>query len=407
VDKRPMNVNATWGMVPEDNSFGTDEFLHLCSLIGCEPYIAGNVGSGTPQELETWIEYCNYDGQGATASLRAAYGHPVPYHVTFWGIGNESWGCGGRMTPETYAAKYRTFANYTRSYPGSPIMRIVSGAQDDDYNWTDYMMGHISKRFMQGIGVHYYANAAGLASTFDETDYFKGLQSALRMDEIVTKHAAIMDKYDPEKKVWLIVDEWGIALNDDWKPNEGLMYQQNSLRDALIAASTLNVFNNHCDRVKMANLAQTVNVLQALVLTKGDSMLLTPTYHVFDLYKVHQDAKWLHVGLKDIPYYRNNGDSIPAINVSASEDSSKIIHISLVNLDPARQIPVNIALSKAQFSTVNGRVLSSEHYTDINTFSVPGKVAIRSFSGYAWKSGTLTVNMPSKSVVVLELAPAH
>jgi alpha-N-arabinofuranosidase len=403
LDKRARNVNATWGMVPEDNSFGTDEFLHLCSLIGCEPYIAGNVGSGTPDELESWIEYCNFDGISDNADLRAHNGHKGPYYVRFWGIGNESWGCGGRMTPETYAAKYRTFANYTRSYPGSPIMRIVSGAEDDDYNWTEYMMGHISKRFMQGIGVHYYASAVGSGTAFSEAEYFKGLQSALRMEEIVSKHSAIMDKYDPEKKVWLIIDEWGIALNDDWKADQSLMYQQNSLRDALIAATTLNIFNNHCDRIRMANLAQTVNVLQALVLTSGDSMLLTPTYYVFDLYKAHQDAKWLPVPLTSNPYYVNKGDSIPAINASASEDSNKVIHVSLVNLDPNRHITVSMKINGNRYSTVSGKVLTSEQYTNVNTFSAPGKIAIQAFSDYQKENGTLRVNMPPKAVVLLEL----
>jgi alpha-L-arabinofuranosidase len=404
VKDRAKTLNIMWGMVSEDNSFGTDEFLKLCSLIGCEPYLAGNMGTGSPEELESWIEYCNYKGKSNMSALRAANGHPEPYQVKYWGIGNESWGCGGRMTPETYTAKYKTFANYCREYPGSPIMRIASGAENDDYNWTEYLMSHISSRWLQGVGVHYYTDAGGRAeadaTAFREDKYFSSLRNALRIDEIIGGHAAIMDRFDPTKKIALAIDEWGIVVGDE--NSASYFYQQNSLRDALVAASTLNIFNNHCDRVRMANLAQVANVLQSLVLTSGDSLLLTPTYWVFDLYKVHQDARSLVVKFSS-PDYSYDGMKIPAVNVSASRDSMGAEHITLVNLDPAKTITVRATVENLISKSVTGQILTSERFTDINTFREPGKVRPAVFNGVKKEGGELVVVVPAKSVVVVEV----
>jgi alpha-N-arabinofuranosidase len=405
-----------WGNIPEDNSFGTDEFLKLCNLIGCEPYLAGNMGTGSPEELENWIEYCNFKGPSDLATLRATNGHSDPYRVKYWGIGNESWGCGGRMTPETYTAKYKTFANYARDYPGAPIMRIASGAGSDDYNWTEYLMSHISARWLQGVGVHYYTDGGGRtdvsgkavtsgreavdATDFSEDQYFRSLKSALQMEQIIGGHTAIMDRYDPVKKIALIIDEWGMVVGDE--NSVSYFYQQNSLRDALVAASTLNIFNNHCDRVRMANLAQIANVLQSLILTSGDSLVLTPTYWVFDLYKVHQNARSLVVKFNG-PDYSYNGAKIPAVNVSASRDSSGAVHISLVNLDPVKTITVRTTVENLISKTISGRILTSERFTDINTFSEPGKVKPAVFNGVKKQGGELVVTMPAMSVVVVEL----
>jgi alpha-N-arabinofuranosidase len=439
---RAKTVNIMWGNVPEDNSFGTDEFLQLCHLIGCEPYLAGNMGTGSPEELESWIEYCNYKGTSDMAALRATIGHPDSYHVKYWGIGNESWGCGGRMTPETYTTKYKTFANYCRDYPGAPIMRIASGAENDDYNWTEYLLSHISPRWLQGVGVHYYTSAGGRtgangsaitsgreavdATDFAEDQYFHSLKNALRMDEIINGHAAIMDRFDPAKKIALIIDEWGIVVGDE--NSASYFYQQNSLRDALAAAATLNIFNNHCDRVRMANLAQIANVLQSLVLTSGDSLLLTPTYWVFDLFKVHQNAHSLVVKFDSPDYtypatspdHSSNHDAnpatdpktstdpnreqhIPAVNCSASRDSTGAIHISLVNLDPTKTITIRTATGNLISKTVTGQILTSSHFTDINTFSQPDKVKPAPFTGAKKQAGELVVTLPPKSVVLLEL----
>ena len=405
--KRPKRINANWGMVVEDNSFGTNEFLQLCDLVGCEPYIAGNMGSGTPQEMSNWIEYLNADGNSTLAELRKQNGHEKPYKVSFWGVGNESWGCGGNMTPDFYSDQYKRYATYCINYPGAPLKKIASGANADDYNWTEVCMKKINKWDMWGISMHYYTIAnnwdhKGSATQFDEHDYFAALKSCLHIEDLVTKHSAIMDKYDPEKKVALAVDEWGIWTDAEPGTNPGFLYQQNSMRDAIIAASTLNIFNNHSDRVKLASLAQTVNVLQALILTNKEKMLLTPTYHVFDLYKVHQDATLLPVQFFS-PDYAYGKDKIPAINASASKDKDGAVHISLVNADAHSAIKINAAFLGLGYKTVTGQILTSAAFTDINSFENPNKVKPATFSDFKASADGLTVNLPALSVVVLEI----
>jgi alpha-N-arabinofuranosidase len=404
---RLKTVNTTWGMVIDDNSFGTSEFLQLCELIGCQPYIAGNVGTGSPQEMQRWIEYLNFAGASSLAELRRTNGHAQPFQVRFWGVGNESWGCGGNMTPELYAGKYSQYAEFCKDYPGSRLFRIASGANGDDYRWTETLMKNIQPGAMQGLSLHYYTlvdgwDKRGSATDFSEDQYFKALKNALLMDSLIRKHSKIMDQYDPDKKVALVVDEWGIWTNVEPGTNPHFLFQQNSLRDALIAASTLNVFNNHSDRVRMANLAQTVNVLQALVLTKGDQMLLTPTYYVFDLFKSHQDAKLLPLAIS-CPYYKNGPDSVAAINASASLDSNNRVHITIVNLDPRSTIAVKIKLNGSHRKLVGGQILTSEKFTDINTFDKPGNIQIKKFNAIQSMGEELQVNMPSKSVVLIEL----
>jgi alpha-N-arabinofuranosidase len=406
-EQRPKMVNTNWGNVTDDNSFGTHEFLELCKLIGCEPYIAGNVGSGTVEEMAKWVEYLNLDGESTMAELRKQNGHPEPYKVTLWGVGNESWGCGGNMTPEYYSNLYKRYATYARDYPGARLKKIASGPNSDDYNWTEVCMKNIGTG-MWGLTLHYYTvptgdwGHKGSATSFNEGEYFSTMVNCLKMEELVTKHSAIMDKYDPEKRVALVVDEWGVWTDVEPGTNPGFLYQQNSLRDALLAGTTLNIFNNHCERVKMANLAQTVNVLQSLILTDKDKMLLTPTYHIFDLYKVHQDAKYLPVKLNS-PDYEFEGKKIPAVNISASQDAAGKIHISLVNLDPHNTVKVSTALAGLKWNKVTGQILTSANLTDINTFQQPNKVSIAGFNGAKKAGDKLVVDMPAKSVVTLEL----
>lgn len=404
---RPKMVNTNWGGVVEDNSFGTHEFLELCSMLNTEPYIAGNVGSGTVEEMAKWVEYLNFDGVSPMTAIRAKNGRSTPWKVSFWGVGNESWGCGGNMNPGHYSNLYRQYATYARDYAGAPLKRIASGANAEDYNWTETCMKNIGSR-MWGLTLHYYTlptgkwNAKGSATQFNEEEYFTTMKNCLRMEEIVTKHSAIMDKYDPKKKVALVVDEWGIWTDVEPGTNPGFLYQQNSLRDALIAGVTLNIFNNHSDRVKMANLAQTVNVLQALILTEKEKMILTPTYHVFDLYKVHHDSKYLPISFNS-PDYQLGGQKIPALNVSASQDSAGVIHISLVNFNPKESISINSVLEGLNWSTVSGQILTSAKVNDVNTFTDPNKIHIERFDGAKKEGSALRVKIPAQSVVVLEL----
>ena len=404
--KRPVRVNTTWGMVSDDNSFGTDEFLKLCSLLGCEPYIAGNVGTGTPHEMEDWLEYLNYNGKSTLADLRRSNGHAAPYNVSLWGVGNESWGCGGNMTPEFYANQYKRYAEFCKNYPGTQLKKIASGSNGDDFNWTEVCMKNIPMRDMWAISMHYYTivnnwQYKGSATSFDESEYFKGLKNCLHIEELINKHSAIMDKYDPQKKVGLAVDEWGIWTDIEPGTNPAFLYQQNSLRDALIAASTLNIFNNHSDRVRMANLAQVVNVLQSLVLTNKEKMLLTPTYYVFDLYKFHQDATLLPLQFTS-PQYVFNGESLPAINASASKDSTGAIHLTMVNIDSINKLTVSTELPNA-FKNIDGEIITSSKFNDINTFEEPDKVKEAKFSAYKNNGKALSVDLPPMSVVLITL----
>ncbi len=406
-NQRPRMVNTNWGGVSEDNSFGTHEFLELCTLLQCEPYIAGNVGSGTVEEMAKWVEYLNSDASSTMTELRKQNGREKPWRVKFWGVGNESWGCGGNMTPDYYAGEYKRYATYARNYRDAPLLRIASGANVADYNWTDVLMKNAGNQ-MWGLTLHHYTlptgnwRKKGSATAFEETEYFNTMKNCLFMEELVTRHSTIMDKYDPEKKVALVVDEWGIWTDVEPGTNPGFLYQQNSLRDALIAGTTLNIFNNHSDRVRMANLAQTINVLQALILTKGNQILLTPTYHVFDMYKVHQDAKLLPVNFNS-PDYINGDKKIPAVNISASLDSAGAVHISLVNLEPNKKIPIRTLLPGIKWKTVQGQVLTAKKLTDVNSFENPGNIKIASFNTAKKDGEYLVVELPAQSVVVLEL----
>ena len=339
--------------------------------------------------------------------IRKQNGREKPWNVHFWGVGNESWGCGGNMTADFYADQYKRYAGFTKNYPGASLKRIASGANTDDYNWTETMMKKVGPWMMWGLTLHYYTvpktwGDKGSATSFDESEYFTTMKKTLFMEELVTKHSTIMDQYDPEKKVALVVDEWGIWTNVEPGTNPGFLFQQNSLRDALIAGTNLNIFNNHADRVKMANLAQTVNVLQSIILTEGDKMVLTPTYHVFDLFKVHQEAKLLPVQFVS-PDYVNGKEKIPALNISASKDSNGVVHITLVNLDPNKSINLRTALQTINWSKVEGLVLSSSKITDINSFENPDFVKPVIFNGAKKEAGDLVVNLPAKSIVQLTL----
>jgi len=406
-DQRPKMVNTNWGGVTEDNSFGTHEFLELCSLLGCEPYISGNVGSGTVEEMNKWVEYLNFNGESPMSKMRKQNGHEAPWNVHFWGVGNESWGCGGNMTAARYTDEYRRYAVFAKNYPGATLMKVACGASDGDYKWTETCMQNIPLNQMWGLSLHYYTvpgtwQKKGSATAFDEQEYFATMKKCLHMEELVSRHSAIMDHYDPQKRVALAVDEWGIWTDVEPGTNPGFLYQQNSLRDALVAASTLNIFNNHCDRVRLANLAQTVNVLQALILTDKEKMLLTPTYYVFDLFKVHQDAKLLPI-LLNSPQYSVGDEKIPSVNASASVDSNNVIHVTLVNLDPHKTINVSTMISNLPWKAVDGQVLTAAKYTAVNTFDAPHTVQPAKFNGAKKNGNNLNVSLPPQSVVLLEL----
>lgn len=412
-EQRPPILNAFWGQVVEDNSFGTHEFMELIEALGAEPYIAGNVGSGTPREMAEWVEYLTAE-DGPMARLRKQNGREKPWRVPFWGVGNESWGCGGHMDPEHYADLYRRFATYLFNYSGNQLYKVAAGPADADTTWTSVLMRHVFRRYpwlMQGISVHYYTwisktgnwNDKEPAVGFDEWGWFQGLKKGLFLDNVLRGHKAVMDRYDPEKRVGLVVDEWGMWHAPEPGSNPAFLVQQNTLRDALVAAVSLNIFNHHADRVKMANLAQTINVLQALILTREgeDTIVRTPTYHVFDLYKEHQDATLVPIAL-EAGEYRYGNEAIPALNASASRNAEGAVHLTIANLDPHQERVVHCRLEGARPARVAGRVLTADAMDAHNTFEAPNRVQPTAFTGYRQLgNGVYELRLPAKSVVAL------
>ena len=397
-ESRKKMINTHWGGVTEDNSFGTHEFMELCRQLGCEPYVNGNVGSGTVQEMSEWVEYMTMEGVSPMADQRRQNGHEAAWKLPFFGVGNESWGCGGNMTAEHYANEYRRYQTYVRNYrPGERIYKIACGPGDFNSEWTDTLM-KVAGRFMDGLSVHYYTvphdwNHKGHALGFNREDYLDTLKKALDVERMIRTHEVVMDRYDPEKRVGMIVDEWGTWFDVEEGTNPGFLYQQSSMRDAMVAALTLNIFNKHCDRIHMANIAQLVNVLQSVILTEGPRMLLTPTYFVFKLYKDHQENDLLEsVLIPDGP----EGD-LPILQESSSVDAEGAVHVTLVNpsLDDARD--VQITLGEKAIPGACARILTGDMNAH-NTFDEPDAVKDEAFTDFHVKDGVLTAKLPPVSV---------
>jgi alpha-N-arabinofuranosidase len=399
---RPGSINSHWGGVVENNRVGTHEFLDLCEQLGTEPYICGNLGSGTVREMQQWIEYLTGDDASAMPALRRKNGRAEPWKIPCWGVGNENWGCGGNMTAEQYAMEFRRYATYCRSIHGNNLYRIACGPNSEDYHWTEVMMKEGRPgQLMNALSLHYYTwRNQKTALDFDEASWCETMRLALRMDELVTKHSAIMDRFDPGGWVGLMVDEWGAWYAVEPGTNPGFLYQQSSMRDALVAGLTLNVFNKHCRRVKMANIAQLVNVLQALILTEGDKMLLTPTYHVYEMFKGHMDATQMDVQLAS-PDYTVDGKSIPALSVSASTTDGKAL-LTLCNLDASRSHEVACRLDGTAPTRATARVLCGDVFQAHNTFDVPDRVRPRELAARL-QDGQIVLSLPPASVAALEV----
>lgn len=407
-EDRKYMVNNNWGGVVEDNSFGTHEFLRLCELLGCEPYIVGNVGSGTVQEMQQWLEYMTSGDDSPMANWRRHNGREEPWRVTFFGVGNENWGCGGNMRPHYYADVYRRYQTFARNYGPNRLYKIACGANDFDYEWTEVLMQQAAP-YMDGLSLHYYTvpgtwEKKGSATDFTEEEWFVTLKKALAMDELVRKHAEIMDRYDPDKRVGLIVDEWGAWHDVEPGTNPHFLYQQNSMRDALVAGVTLNIFNSHCDRVYMANLAQMVNVLQALVLTNEDKIVLTPTYHVFDMYQVHQGANLLETSFQNDAAYTSGAEKLAQVSASASQDAVGKVNVTLCNLDSRSTAEVTIAVrggADAVVSTVFGSILTAPDMRARNTFDEPDTVKPHPIEGLSVMDGEVSMQLAPMSVTLL------
>ena len=408
-EKRPSMYNSHWGGVVEDNHFGTHEFLDMCEMLGIEPYVCVNVGSGSVEEAMEWVEYMTSDASSPMANLRRANGRDKPWKVHFIAVGNESWGCGGSMRPEYYADNLRRYNTFIKDYAPSAkdrIYRVACGPNNDDYNWTDTVM-RLAGDQMSGLSLHYYTIPSGVwqtkgsATAFGDDVYFSSLVQTLKMDELVRRHAAIMDKYDPAKRVGLVVDEWGIWTDVEPGTNPGFLFQQNSMRDAIIAALNLHIFQAHADRVVMANIAQMVNVLQSMVLTDHERTVLTPTYHVFEMLKVHQGAVSLPVALTTADCA--GGAGVPMVSASASRDAQGRVHLSLVNTDPHSPVVVSCTLRGIDAAAVTGRILTAGAATAHNTFEAPRAVEPQPFGAASLAGGVLRVPLPPLSVVILEI----
>lgn len=401
--QRKTIVNTNWGGVSEDNSFGTHEFMELCRQLGCEAYLSGNVGSGTVQEFSDWVEYCNMGGVSPMAQQRRENGQNEPWNVKYWGIGNEAWGCGGNMRAEFYADLCRQYATYLRNYDDAhKIFKIASGANVGDYHWTKTVMERAG-RCIDAVSLHYYTlphddwQHKGSATEFTRAEYYATLHKTLRMEELVENHSRIIRQYQGDRKVGLAVDEWGTWYDVEPGTNPGFLYQQNAMRDALVAAVNLNIFNDHCDTVCMTNIAQIVNVLQAMVLTEGPRMVLTPTAHVFAMYRPHQGARQLE-SYAETTLLGQAECAVPNLHVSASSQADGTVLVTAANLSDTDALPVDCLLSGVgRVTGVQGRVLCAACGAH-NTFAQPAAVAPAPLAGVAVTDGGFTATLPACSV---------
>ncbi len=402
-ESRRKMINTNWGGVVEDNSFGTHEFMDLCEKLECEPYISGNLGSGTVQELSEWVEYITFDGVSPMTEERRRNGREKPWKLKYLGIGNESWGCGGSMRPEYYCDLYRQYQTFCRNYSGNELFKIACGPNSDDYDWTETLMTNLNEWNTKAISLHYYTvptgdwSHKGSATEFSDEEYYSTITKTLHMEELVTKHSEIMDKHDPEHKIGLIVDEWGCWYDVEPGTNPGFLYQQNTMRDAIIAAINLNIFNEHSDRVIMSNIAQVVNVLQAVILTEGEKMILTPTYHVFDLYKDHQNSELVESSLQG---FETNG--VPAITKSVSVDVKGNLLITMSNCSLTESAKISANLCGFAPAKAEGQILCADKQAH-NTFDEPENVIPKEIGEIEINSDSVSFELPACSVVSVKL----
>ncbi|MDR1644170.1 MAG: alpha-N-arabinofuranosidase [Clostridiales bacterium] len=385
---RKKMVNTHWGGDVEDNSFGTHEFMELCRQLECEPYICGNLGSGTVREMSEWVEYITCEGSSPMAELRAENGRKEAWRLKYFGVGNENWGCGGNMLADYYANEYRRYQTYCRSYGGNKLYKIACGSGTEDYEWTEILMRKCA-RFMDAMSIHYYTvpgtwDEKGSATEFSDEKYYLTLAQARKIGKIIDAHLAVMDRHDPGHKVDLVVDEWGTWFDVEKGTHPGYLYQQNTMRDALVAAISLDIFNARCDRIQMANIAQVANVLQSVILTEGKKLILTPTGHVYDLYKRHHDAECLGMFLE--------GASLSATASRLGEELT--LTISNASLDKSEELEIRILGAKA--GTVSARILTGKANAH-NTFEEPNAVTPAKLEARI-ENGLVRLELPPCSV---------
>lgn len=414
---RVVTLNPNWGGVIEPNTFGTHEFMDFMSQIGSEAYLSANVGSGTPQEAAEWLEYLTTAQPSTLGKERGANGHPAPYKVAYLGIGNESWDCGGNMTPDYYLSQLKAYSRFVRNFnpaqqTANQMLKIAVGPGGIEPRWTAWTetimkawQGHSWSWDIDGLSMHSYTVVrwppAYKSVGFGETEYSQILRSTLDMEKLVTTHSAIMDKYDPAKKIALVVDEWGAWYAPLPGSDPGFLVQQNSLRDAILASLNLNIFARHADRVRMANIAQMVNVLQAMIVTDKEKMVLTPTYHVFRMYVPFQDATFVPVAFEAGTY--THGDvTLPRVDAIAAKDGAGVLWLAVTNIDPTRPVEVSARLVGITLKTVSGETLTAAAVDSVNSFEAPGTVAPQPVSAKL-VGDELTLTLEPKSVTVLSI----
>ncbi len=404
-DKRPKMVNTNWGGTVEDNSFGTHEFLNFCELLGCEPYVNGNLGSGSVEEMAKWVEYMTSDTDSPMANLRRENGREKPWKVKYFGVGNENWGCGGNMRPEYYADLYRRYATFCKNYSGNNLYKIACGASDYDYNWTEVMMDRVGGQ-MHGLSLHYYSvmdwGRKGSATQFGEEDWYSVIGKCAEVESVIKRHCDIMDQYDPRRRIELILDEWGTWWDEEPGTVRGHLYQQNTMRDAMVAAVSLNIFHKYTYRLKMANIAQMINVLQSMILTRDDEMVLTPTYHVFKMYTPHQGATLIPLHYESESIRDRNRREVELFTATASRKDD-VVTVSMANVDLHKECRVVIALDDDKKYEISGEILSAGAMNDYNSFEKPDQVKTLPFNGAKAQKGRIEVVLPAKSVVTLTL----
>jgi len=410
-NERPATLNPNWGGVIEPNTFGTHEFMDFVQQVGADAYISINVGSGTAEEAADWLEYLTTPQPTKLAKERAANGHPEPYPVALLGLGNESWGCGGSMTPDEYVNHLKVYARYARNYnTAQPMRRIAVGPDGADTGYTEAVMKAWKNKTwawdIEGLSLHSYTVVkwppAFKATGFGESEYATILKATLNMESLVTTHAAVMDRYDPEKKIALVVDEWGAWLAATPGSPEGFLEQQNSQRDALVAALNLNIFARHAERVRAANIAQMVNVLQAMIFTRQEKLVLTPTYHVFHMYVPFQEATFVPVEFT-AGSYKSGDIELPRLDAIAARDAAGKLWLAVSNLDPNRQATVDLSVQGRNVSRAVGQTLVAPKIDSVNTFEAPAVVAPRPLAAkLSGKKLSLTVAPASVSVIALE-----
>lgn len=419
-EKRPRMVNTNWGGTVEDNSFGTHEFLNLCEMLNIQPYISANVGSGTVEEMAKWVEYINSDTNSTMAELRRKNGREKPWNVKYFGVGNESWGCGGNMRVEDYAPLYRRYATYARNYGKNVLCKVASGANAGDVHWTEYATQNIGDQ-MQAISFHFYAvrdwgteddpvtgipmGKKGWALKFTNQDYYEILSQARSIEGALQNHIKAMDKLDPKKRIALFADEWGTWWNSEPGTNPGWLYQQSTMRDALVASATFDIFHKYTDRLKMANIAQVINVLQSMILTNeknpSDPCVLTPTYYLFMMYKPHKDAVYVPGEITCQQIKVNDNEQVPEISYTASRDQKGVMHVSVSNLDVEKQHTVSLAIDNMKVKKVSGQILTAKDVHAYNDFNKAEMVHPAEYKSYKVKDGKITFTLPAHSVITV------